>query len=204
MLEKSSDVTEAKSEKNWKAKLIGIVLSFLSALMLLILNTIMKYKKLHFNDVLLVRAVIQTILGLFLFVINGESFWIQDVDAGKNLYKIRIILFSYGILGAIFITSNYIAVYFMPLGDAMTIILSSVLPTIILAAIFLKERLRLYKILCSILVVTGIVLVLRPPFLFQNSVEHGMQKSVNTSIPPTTNKTLPQKFDIAQNLTITI
>jgi len=59
LVEKSSDVTEAKSEKNWKAKLIGIVLSFLSALLLLILNTIIRYKKLHFNDVLLVRAVIQ-------------------------------------------------------------------------------------------------------------------------------------------------
>jgi len=102
-------------------------------------------------------------------VINGESFWIQDVDAGKNLYKIRIMLFSYGILGAIFITSNYIAVYFMPLGDAMTIVLSSVLPTMILSAIFLKERLRLYKSSCAVLVISGIVMVIRPPFIFENS-----------------------------------
>ena len=64
LLEKSSDVAEKENEKKWKAKLVGITLSFLSAFMLLILNTIVKYKKLHFNDVLLVRAVLQTIFGL--------------------------------------------------------------------------------------------------------------------------------------------
>ena len=171
MLEKSSDVAEKENEEKWKAKLVGITLSFLSAFMLLILNTIVKYKKLHFNDVLLVRAVLQTIFGLFLLLINGESFWIKDVDAGKNINKIRIILFSYGVFGAIFISSNYIAIYLMPLGDAMTIILSSVLPTMILAAIFLKERLRLYKCSCAILVITGIVMVIRPPLIFENSTK---------------------------------
>ena len=145
--------------------------------MLLILNTIVKYKKLHFNDVILVRAVLQTIFGLFLLLINGESFWIKDVDAGKSIYKIRIILFSYGILGAIFITSNYIAIYFMPLGDAMTIILSSVLPTMILAAIFLKERLRLYKCSCAVLVISGIVMIIRPPFIFENSIKIVMDQT---------------------------
>ena len=177
MLEKSSDVAEAENEINWKAKLVGVGLSFLSAFMLLILNTIVKYKKLHFNDVLLVRAVLQTIFGLFLLAMNGESVWIKDVDVGKNIYKLRFILFSYGFFGALFISSNYIAIYFMPLGDAMTIILSSVLPTMILSAIFLKERLRLYKSSCAILVVAGIVLVIRPPFIFENSTKLVMDQT---------------------------
>ena len=177
MLEKSSDVSEAENEKNWKAKLVGVGLSFLSAFMLLILNTIVKYKKLHFNDVLLVRAVLQTIFGLFLLAMNGESVWIKDVDVGKNIYKLRFILFSYGFFGALFISSNYIAIYFMPLGDAMTIILSSVLPTMILAAIFLKERLRLYKSSCAVLVITGIVMVIRPPFIFENSTKIVMDQT---------------------------
>ena len=177
MLKKSSDATEAENRKNGKAKLIGIALSFLSAFMLLIINTIVKYTKLHFNDVLLVRAVLQKTLAVFLLLMNGESVWIKDVDAGKNIYKIRIILLSYGISGAIFISSNYIAIYFMPLGDAMTMILSSVLPTMILSAIFLKERLRLYKSSCAVLVVTGIVLVIRPPFIFENGTKLVMDQT---------------------------
>ena len=168
--------------------------------MLLILNAIVQKMKLHFADVLFARAILQSLVGLILCWVKGESLWIKEVDAGKNLNEMRLLLFVFGLLGASFNTTDLIAVSFMPLGDAMTIILSSVLPTIILAAIFLKERLRLYKILCSILVVAGIVLVLRPPFLFQNSVEQEMQQSFDTSIPLGTNRTLSEKLEISLKL----
>ena len=78
--------------------------------------------------------------------------------------------------------------------------MSGVLPTAVLAAIFLKERLRLYKILCSIVVVIGIVLVLRPPYLFQNSDKPEMQQSISTSIPLTANNTLSEKLKISPKL----
>ena len=103
-------------------------------------------------------------------------------------------------MGAAFNTSDLIAISFMPLGDAMTIIMSSVLPTMILAAIFLKERLRLYKIFCSILVVSGIVLVLRPPFVFGNSVELEMDAGFNVSIPLKTNKTLSKEVETSSKI----
>ena len=109
----------------------------------------------------------------------------------------RSLLFLFGILGASFNTTDLIAITFMPLGDAMTIIMSSVLPTIILAAIFLKERLRLYKIFCSILVVTGIVLVLSPPFLFGSSFEQTTQPSIDMSTQSSSNKTLSANLEIS-------
>ena len=168
--------------------------------MLLTLNAIVQKLKLHFADVLLARAVLQSLIGLILSWLKSESLWIKEVDAGKNLNQMRLLLFVFGFLGASFNTSDLIAISFMPLGDAMTIILSSVLPTVILAAIFLKERLRLYKILCSIIVVTGIVLVIRPPFLFQNSVEQEIQQNLNTSNSFMTNRTLSEKLGIAPKL----
>ena len=163
--------------------------------MLLTMNAIVQKMKLHFADVLFARAVLQSFVGLVLSFFRGESVWIKEVDVGQNLNLMRLLLFVFAFLGASFNTTDLIAITFMPLGDAMTIILSAVLPTVVLAAIFLKERLRLYKILCSILVITGIVLVLRPPFLFQNSVEHRMEQSFNTLIPLTTNKTMPEKLE---------
>ena len=164
------------------------------------MNAIVQKMKLNFADVLFARALFQSFLGIALSLVRGESVWIKEVDDGKSLNRIRLLLFMFGFLGASFNTTDLIAITFMPLGDAMTIILSGVLPTVVFAAIFLKERLRLYKILCSILVVTGIVLVLRPPFIFQNSVEHEMQQTFHASIPLTTNKTLTEKLEITPKL----
>ena len=191
---------DEEQERKWRQKLWGICLSFFSCSMLLTMNAIVQKLKLHFDDVLFARAVVQLLVGLVLSLFRGESVWIKEVDAGQNLNRMRLLLFVFAFSGASFNTADLIAITFMPLGDAMTIILSAVLPTLVLAAIFLRERLRLYKILCSILVVTGIVLVLRPPFLFQSSVKHGMQKNFNTSIPPTTNKTLLEKFNFSSKL----
>merc|ERR1712018_526636 len=47
----------------------------------------------------------------------------------------------------------------------------------ILSAIFFKERLRLYKSSCAVLVITGIVMVIRPPFIFENSTNLVMDQS---------------------------
>ena len=194
MLKKNSDKIEEENEKTWKLKLIGISLSFSSALMLLILNTIVQYENLHFDDVLLVRVVLQTVFALFLLWINSESVWIKDVDIGKNISKIRILLLLYGFFGALFASTDLIAIYYMPLGDAMTIILSSVLPTMILAAIFLNERLRLYKISCAVLVITGLILVIRPPFIFKNSSKLVIGRNPNNLTQNIFNKTCVGKL----------
>ena len=58
----------------------------------------------------------------------------------------------------------------------------------------------MYKIFCSISAVSGIVLVLRPPFLFGNSVESELHAGFNISIPPTTNRTLLENLDISSNI----
>lgn len=54
----------------------------------------------------------------------------------------------------------------------MTIIFSCVLLVTIFAAIFFKERFRLYKLICVILIIGGIILVIRPPFIFNNNIEN--------------------------------
>ena len=149
-------------EKRWTSKLIGVLFSLFSALALLSINTIVQKMNLHFDDVLFVRAVLQTSVGLILIKMKGEPVWVTEVDQGKDINKIRITLIAMALSGAIFNSTDMIAIYIMPLGDAMTIIMSSSLPTMVLAAIFQKERLRLYKLICAILVITGIVLVIRP------------------------------------------
>ena len=185
LIENSKDNSDDEYENGWTSKFFGVCLSLCSALMLLALNTIVQYEQLHFYDVLLIGILFQTAFGLILLCVRGESVWIREVDVGKNIYKYRIMLLLYGLIGALDYASDIISVYFMPLGDAMTIMLSSVLPTMIFAAIFLNERLRFYKICCAILIITGLVLVIRPPFLFEKPnlhiTEEGLKKDTKIS-----------------------
>ena len=72
----------------------------------------------------------------------------------------------------------------MPLGDSTAITLCSVLPTMIFASICLKERIRIYKAICGILVISGIVLVIRPPFVFPSMIlnnKYGSRFSTNVT-----------------------
>jgi drug/metabolite transporter (DMT)-like permease len=170
LLQKSTDTQTEKNVVAWKLKLIGICLAFLQAFLLICINTLVKKMKLNFDDVLFMRSIGQILIA-FLFVIkNKRSIWIWEVDEGKRINQLRTLLIFSGIVVGLLNLCDLIAISFMPLGDAMTIILSSVLPTIIIARIFLKERLKLCKLICTILIISGIVLVTRPPFLFKDII----------------------------------
>ena len=89
-----------------------------------------------------------------------------NVDPGQNIHLLCGILIFQGFFGNICIISDFHCVSNMPLGDASAIILSATLPSIVLSAIFLGSRLRLYKIICGVIFYSGVLLVIRPPFLF--------------------------------------
>jgi len=55
----------------------------------------------------------------------------------------------------------------LPLGDATTIIFSSPVIVIALSFLFLKEPCGVLRIAVVCTLLTGVVLVARPPFLFQ-------------------------------------
>ena len=90
--------------------------------MLLTLYAIVQKFRLHFADVLFARALLQSFVGLVLSLFRCEPMWIKEVDDGQSLNRMRLLLFVFGFLGASFNTPDLIAITFMPLGDAMTII----------------------------------------------------------------------------------
>ncbi len=71
-----------------------------------------------------------------------------------------------GIAVGLVVLCIFLSVQAIPLGDALTLVFSSPLFTMILSAIVLKSRMGLYKIMFCIILIIGIVLVVRPPFLF--------------------------------------
>ena len=63
----------------------------------------------------------------------------------------------------------YLSVTTIPLGDALTLVYSSPLYTMIISSIVFGHRLRLYKLSLGLTLVIGIVLVVQPPFIFHKT-----------------------------------
>ena len=75
-------------------------------------------------------------------------------------------------LGLQAVTSNilvlcyYEAMMRLPLGDAGAIMFSSPVFTMIMSVFMLRERCGLYRLLVSIVLVSGVIVVSRPPAIF--------------------------------------
>ena len=153
---------------SFRNKIIGVALAFASALLQLVNNSILKKMKLNYTEALFTRSIFQIFVSFMIVFYKRKNFWIWEVDMKQNIDKIRFLFVFVTLLCGVVSISDLIAVTYMPIGDAMTIILCGAVPTAILAAIFLDERFRLWKLVCSLLVVSGIIMVIRPPFIFGN------------------------------------
>ena len=81
-----------------------------------------------------------------------------------------IILHSFqGLINASIIFTCYLAVLNIPIGDALAIIFSSPVFTLILTFIILGHRHSLWKIIFAFIVFIGVVMIIKPPFLFGNT-----------------------------------
>ena len=76
---------------------------------------------------------------------------------------------------------SFAAVSAIPVGDAETLIYSNPLFTMIFSAIFLGIRLRLYKTFLGTMLISGIILVVRPPFLFPDDSDGAIILPSNSS-----------------------
>ena len=90
-----------------------------------------------------------------------------------NIIQIKSIFFSVtkmlllqGVLNGMCVLSEFMCMKHLPLGDASALIFSSPLPAMIFSKIFLGQSLRLYKALCGFVLYTGVMLVVKPTFLF--------------------------------------
>merc|ERR1712242_97261 len=113
---------------------------------------------------MLFRGAIQVLFLSSVLQFNGFSIF---PNIGEKPWKVRLLTIFQGFWGGLMVICAVSCVTFMPLGDAMTLLFTAPLSTMIAAAIFLGHRLRLYRIINVILLVSGAVLVIRPPFIFE-------------------------------------
>ena len=153
---------DAKNVRPLKTKITGAFLSLLTGLLWMGSNIVYKKMKIDLCDLMFTRAIFQ--IGIFLIIIKmkRQSVWVYSVDKANNIHVIRFLLVAQGIISGLLLISYLVAISLMNIGDAMAIYFSSFLPTMILSKLFLKERIGLYRILCGMMILTGIILILKP------------------------------------------
>ena len=63
---------------------------------------------------------------------------------------------------------SYLAILYCPLGDAMTVIYSGPLFTMLFSYLFQRIPQGLWNIFFALILIVGVILVIRPPFMFPN------------------------------------
>jgi len=139
---------------------IGLLLAAFSGILFTVNNFLFQYFSLNVSDMLLTRSGMQTaVLGLILVVTGCNNFLpVRCMD----WFLIACQSFSSGArVGLTFACLEY-----LPIGDALTIIFSEPLWTLVLSKIFLKTRIGWWKFTFAFVLISGVVLCTQPPFLF--------------------------------------
>ncbi|XP_034950128.1 solute carrier family 35 member G1 [Chelonus insularis] len=149
-----------------RTKWFGIFLAFISGAFFTISSALVKAIRNVDPMVLLgIRALLQMTIML-----------ISAIRHGKNLLGpkgSRLLLHLQGVVGGMTLALLYYSFRKLPLGDATTIIFSSPVIVIALSFIFLKEPCGLLRIVVICILFAGVVLVAKPPFIFQmHHMEH--------------------------------
>jgi len=157
--------------------LVGLAMATISGILFTVNNFLFQFFSLNVTNMLLTRSSMQVaILGLILIVTgctnvkpNGTAGWVLVVAQS---------IFSGARVGLTFACLDY-----LPIGDALTIIFSEPLWTLILSKLFLRTKIGLWKSSFAVILLVGVLLCAQPPFVFKNFNSRLHHTPENTSIP---------------------
>lgn len=137
----------------------GVFLAFLSGTFFTLCSaTVKAVRSMDPMELLVIRSVMQVAIMLPIALCKGES-----LIGPKGL---RLMLVLQGVVGGLTLVLLFYSFRLLPLGDATTIIFSSPVVVMIMSFIFLREPCGLYRTMIVCLLLTGVVLISKPPFLF--------------------------------------
>ena len=139
-------------------------------------NFVINQSSVSVSDVVLVRTVLQLLV--YSLIIWARSERILPTSPMQQLYTLlQGLLFffsptflncSSGLTGAVAFICSLACVSFMAVPDALCIIFACPVVTILLSAVMLRDKLNLVKIIAGALLLLGVILVCKPPFLFSD------------------------------------
>jgi len=142
---------------------IGLLLATFSGILFTVNNFLFQYFSLNVTDMLLARSGLQAaILGLVLIVTGCTNFIpVSCLD--------WFLVVSQSLTSGARVGLTFACLEFLPIGDALTIIFSEPLWTLVLSKIFLKTRIGWWKFVFSFVLILGVVLCTQPPVIFSKS-----------------------------------
>jgi len=154
-------------QESWKSRhkqFIGLSLAFISGGFFTANNFFINQFHVSVPDLLLVRTLMQ-------MLIYSSICYYRDLSLLPGPTGQKLLILLQGVMSSLTFITALSAVSYMPVPDALCIVFSCPVVTIILSALVLKDRLGTGKIIAALLLLSGVVLVCKPPFLF-HSLSH--------------------------------
>lgn len=117
---------------------------------------------------------------------SGFSLWILDYLLGPSKSGARGKVISQGLFGGMVIFGIFTSLNFIPATDATAIFFMTPVFSFIFASFMLREPCSIFRMVISVIIVAGVLLVTQPPAIFDlitgsNDTE---EKSTATHLPP--------------------
>lgn len=142
--------------------IIAIVMAFVSGLLFIANNFIIKVFRLSYGEMLTVRSIVQIPVMTFILFMKGEKI------LPTSVYH-RIMLSLIGLFGSIIMLTSFICVKLMPVPYAITLMFTTPLFTIMFSALFLNDKVSWIKAISGLGLMSGIVQVTQPSFIFKGN-----------------------------------
>lgn len=168
---------QSEAKKKAPCPALGLFYTLLSAFLFSVGSLfVKKVQDIHAVEISAFRCVFQMLVVIPCLIYRKNGF---IGPKGQ-----RIFLFLRGALGSTAMILLYYAVQTTSLADATVISFSCPVFTSIFACIFLKEKYSLWDALFTAFTITGVVLIVRPPFLFGSNAA-GMAESYSDHLKGT-------------------
>ncbi|KAI4889160.1 hypothetical protein NFI96_022742, partial [Prochilodus magdalenae] len=150
---------KVRAEKKPACPGLGLLYSLLASVVFSVIALLVKkIEGIHAVEISAIRCFFQIV-----FVMPAIIYYKTGFIGPRGM---RVYLFLRGFLGSNAMILLYYAVLQMPLADATVIMFSNPVFTALLAWIFLKERCTIWDVIFTVFILTGVILIARPPFLF--------------------------------------
>ena len=142
-------------------RFFGLFLAFISGVMMTTYSSMIKMlDEMDTMQVVVIRGVLQFSIMGSIAVYRKLSF------RGTTDMKIAFYLFLLAFTGGLRILFIFTSFARLPLGDSTTILFSSPVLVMVLSVFILKERCGVFRIVAAVTLVSGVVLIAKPPFIF--------------------------------------
>lgn len=154
---------------------LGWFLAIVSGVLFTTNNFFVKYLSMDAVEMLLVRSAMQTVvLGLVISSSSPSSFL-------PSSRTDKVLTLTQGLLSGGRVFLQFACLQYLALGDALTLVFTEPLWTLIISRIVLGTRIGAWKISFGLVLVAGMVLCIQPPFIFGGRAADPATNVTNTT-----------------------